>query len=121
MPSLLCLVLDHAPYGSLQPAEAIRHAGGALGKGWEAVLAFMGGSVYTALRGQSPPAGEWVALSQALAELLEAGEGSVRVLVDRTALEACGLTPGDLIPGVAAAAIEEIAAALAECDRTLIF
>ena len=59
MPSLLCLVLDRSPYGSIEPAEAIRHAGGALGKGWEVVLAFMGQSVSTALRGQSPPAGEW--------------------------------------------------------------
>ncbi len=78
MPSLLCLVLDRSPYGSIEPAEAIRHAGGALGKGWEVVLAFMGQSVSAALRGQSPPAGEWLSLSAALIKLLDDGKGRAR-------------------------------------------
>jgi sulfur relay (sulfurtransferase) complex TusBCD TusD component (DsrE family) len=52
MPSLLCLVLDRGPYGSIEAAKAIRHAGGALGKGWEVVLGFVGDGVYTVLAGQ---------------------------------------------------------------------
>src|SRR3989338_3658733 len=79
MPSVLCLVLDHAPYGSLQPAEAIRHAGGALGKGWDVVLAFMGDSVYTALPGQSAPPGGWLSLSEALGGIVKMGEDRVGV------------------------------------------
>ncbi len=121
MPTLACLVVDHVPYGSLQPAEAIRHAGGALGKGWGVVLAFMGAGVYTALPGQSPSAGEWMSLSQALGELMQTGEGRVQVLVDRDSLDAGGLSAGDLVPGVRSASLEEIARAIAGCDRTLIF
>jgi sulfur relay (sulfurtransferase) complex TusBCD TusD component (DsrE family) len=121
MPSLACLLLDHAPYGSLLPAEAIRHAGGAFGKGWDVVLAFMGGGIYATLPGQSPREGEWTSLSQSLGELIETSEGRVRVLVEQEALEACGLSAGDLIPGVKPAPLGEIAQAVAECDRTLIF
>jgi sulfur relay (sulfurtransferase) complex TusBCD TusD component (DsrE family) len=121
MPSLLCLVVEHGPYGSIEPAEAVRHAGGALGKGWDVVLIFTGQSVYTALRGQSPPAGEWLSLSEALAKLLDDGKGRARVLADGHALDACGLLAGSLIPGVGRASPIEIARALMECDRTLLF
>src|SRR3972149_6256420 len=121
MPSLLCLVVEHRPYGSISPAEAIRHAGGALGKGWEVVLAFTGQSVYTALRGQSPPTGEWLSLSAALAKLLDESQGRARGLVDGHALDAAGLAAGSLIPGVGRAAPVEIARAVVECDRTLLF
>lgn len=121
MPSVLCLVLDHAPYGSLEPAEALRHAGGALGKGWEVVLAFMGDSVYTALPAQSPPPGGWLSLSDALEGILEMGEERVRVLVDQDSLAARGLSAGDLVPGVHPAAAGEIASAMVGCDQTLLF
>jgi len=121
MPTLACLVVDHVPYGSLQPAEAIRHAGGALGKGWGVVLAFMGAGVYTALPGQSPPAGEWISLSQALAELIESGKERVQVLVDRDSLDTFGLSADDLVFGLKPVPLEEMARAIAGCDRALIF
>lgn len=121
MPSLLCLVLDHGPYGSINPAEAIRHAMGALGKGWGAVLAFMGDSVYTLLPGQSPPAGEWLSLSEAVAGFVKAGDGRSRVLADRPSLESRGLVGADLVPGARLASRDEIANATVECDRVLVF
>lgn len=121
MPSLVCLVLDHVPYGSLNPAEAIRHATGAIGKGWEVVLAFTGDGVYTLLSGQSPPTGEWICLSEAVTDFMDAGEERARVLVDRPSLDARGLSAKDLIPRVRPAPLEEIARAMADCDRTLLF
>ena len=121
MASLLCLVVDRSPYGGIEPAEAIRHAGGALGKGWEVVLAFTGQSVYTALRGQSPPAGEWLSLSEALTKLIADGKGRARILADGQALDARGLASGALVAGVRWASPAELARALADCDRTLLF
>lgn len=121
MPSLLCLVVDHGPYGSIEPAEAIRHAGGALGKGWDVVLALMGNGVYTALPGQSPPSGDWVSLDKALATLISEGKERAHVLVDGSSLAALGLSTDDLIPGARPASLEEIARAMADCDRTLLF
>ncbi len=121
MPSLLCLVVEHGPYGSISPAEAIRHAGGALGKGWEVVLALMGDSVYTALPGQSPPTGEWLSLSEALTKLIADGKERVRVLADGAMLDACRLSAKDLVPGIRRALPDEIAQAMVECDRALLF
>src|SRR3989338_4045261 len=121
MPSLLCLVVDRAPYGSIEPAEAIRHAGGALGKRWDVGLGFMGDGVYTALASQAPTGGEWIALSAAVSELIERGGARARVLVEGPALDARGLSAGDLITGARAVSREDIARAMVACDRTLLF
>ena len=121
MPRLLCLVVEHGPYGSINTAEAVRHAGGALGKGWEVVLALLGNSVYTALPGQSPPAGEWVSLSDALAKVIADGKERVRVLADAAALDVCRIAAEDMIPGVQRAPAGAIARVIAECDRALLF
>lgn len=117
----LCVLVDHAPYGGLQPAEAIRHARGALGKGWEVTLAFIGNGVYTLLPGQSVPAGEWVCLSEATSELIGEGKERASVLVEEKSLEARGLSASDLIPGVRPVSLNKIAEALARSDRTLVF
>lgn len=121
MPMSLCVLVEHPPYGSLQPAEAIRHARGALAKGWEVVLAFMGDGAYTLLPGQSPPPGEWVCLSEAVREFIIEGKERAAVLVEERSLEARRLSANDLIQGVRATSLDEIAKALVRCDRTLIF
>ena len=121
MPRLLCLVVEHGPYGSIEPAEAIRHAGGALGKGWEVVLAFLGNSVYTALPRQSPPPGEWLSLSEALTKLIADGKERVRVLAEAGSLDACRISAKDMVSGVQRASAGDIARVIAECDRALLF
>ncbi len=121
MPSLLCLVLDRGLYGSIEAAEAIRHAGGALGKGREVVLGFVGDGVYTVLAGQSSPGSDWVCLPTAVTELIDKGGARARVLVDRISLETRGLSVSDLIARVQPASSGEIAHAMAACDRTLVF
>ncbi|MFQ5898263.1 MAG: DsrE family protein [Candidatus Methylomirabilia bacterium] len=117
----LCVLVDHPPYGRLQPAEAIRHARGALGKGWEVVLAFVGDSVYTLLPGQTPRVGEWVCLSESVTEFVCEGKERASVLVEEHSLEARALSENDLIQGIRPASLDEIARAMARCDRTLIF
>ncbi|HEY4719797.1 MAG TPA: DsrE family protein [Candidatus Methylomirabilis sp.] len=121
MAKSLCVLLDRGPYGSIQSGEALRHALGALGKGWDVVLALTGDAVLTALPGQSPPAGEWACLGKAVADFLQGGNGHTTVLVDEGALEARGLQARDLIQGTRPAALREIAEVLARCNRLLIF
>lgn len=121
MAKSLCVCVDRGPYGSIQPAEALRHALGALGKGWEVVLALTGDGVLIALPRQSPPAGEWTCLGEAVAEFMQKGNGRATVLVEEQALEARGLRAIDLIRGINASSLEEIVGALARCERTLIF
>jgi sulfur relay (sulfurtransferase) complex TusBCD TusD component (DsrE family) len=121
MAKSLCVCVDGGPYGSIQPAEALRHALGALGKGWEVVLVLTEDAVLTALPGQSPPAGEWTCLGEALAQFVREGNGRATVLVEEQALETRGLRASDLIQGTRMSSLEEITGALARCDRTLIF
>ncbi|MFQ5829719.1 MAG: DsrE family protein [Candidatus Methylomirabilia bacterium] len=121
MPRSLCVLVDHPPYGCLRAAEAIRHARGAVGKGWEVVLALAGDGVYTLLSGQTPRAGEWISLSEAVAELIGEGKERASVLVEDRSLVARGLSANDLIQGVRPVSLDEIAGAMAGCDRTLIF
>lgn len=121
MSQALCVLVNRPPYGSIEPAEAIRHARGALGKGWSVVLAFLGDSVPTLLPGQAPPAGEWICLSDAVAQLVQEGQGRAEVLADVSALVARGLAVTDLIREARGASLGEIARAMARCDRTLTF
>jgi sulfur relay (sulfurtransferase) DsrF/TusC family protein len=121
MPRSLCVFVDDPPYGSIQPAEAIRHARGALAKGWEVTLAFVDDGVYTLLPRQSPGPGEWICLAEAVAQFMEEGKGCASVLVDARSLEVRRLLPGDLVEGVRRASLDEIGAALCRCDRTLVF
>lgn len=121
MAKSLCILVDRGPYGSIRPAEALRHALGALGKGWEVVLALTGDGVLMALSGQAPPTGEWVSLSQAVTDFLEAGNGRATVLVEEPALGVLGLRESDVVRGSRPVSLGEIARAVARCDRTLIF
>lgn len=121
MPSLLCLVVDRAPYGSIEPAEAVRHAGGALGKGWDVVLGLMGDGVYTALAGKGATNGAWVSLSTAIADLIDRGGEHASVLVEDASLAARDLSSDDLVPGVRTVSRQEIARAMVTSDRTLLF
>lgn len=121
MPGRLGLLVDDAPYGTIQAAEVIRHARGALAKGWQVVLAFLGDGVYTLLPGGSPPPREWVCLADAVGETIEEGGDRVRVLADVESLQARELSAGDLIPGVRPASLDDIAQAMAGCNRTLLF
>lgn len=121
MPRSLCVLVNHPPYGSLEPAEALRHARGALGQGWSVVMACLGDGVSMLLPRQSPPAGEWISLSDVVSQLLREGQGRAEVLAEASSLDARGLTVTDLIPGVRDAALAEIAQAMARCDRTLTF
>jgi len=121
MSRALCVLVNRPPYGSIEPAEAIRHARGAVAKGWSVVFAVLGNGVPMLLPRQSPPADEWVSLSEAVEQFLREGEGRAEVLAEASALAAHGLTVTDLIPGVRDASLGEIARAMARCDRTLTF
>lgn len=118
MPRSLCVLVSHPPYGSIEPAEAIRHARGARAKGWEVVVAFDGDAVLALLPGQAPGAGEWTSLSGAMADLVQEG---AQVLAEDRSLEARGLSAADLLPGARAVGLDEIARVLGACERTLFF
>lgn len=121
MGKALLVLVDRPPYGSIQPAEALRHARGALTKGWDVVLTLAGDGVYTALPDQAPRTGEWVSLSGAVSQFMEEGRGRGVVLAETGALATRGISASDLIPGIQPVALRELASVLARADRVLIF
>ena len=121
MTSQLTILLRHGPYGRIQAAEALRHAGGALGKGWEVALILLGDGVYTGLPYQYSPDGTWIDLSETMRALLDESDGRMKLCVDERSLEERGLTGSSLYRECHVGTMAEIAALLTESGRVLIF
>ena len=94
----LTMVLNTAPYGDEKVWNALRLAK-ALMVGTEKMkvnIFLIGDSVATAKKGQKPPEG-YYNLEKMLKELIDQG---TKVVACRTCVNARGLTPEELIPGV---------------------
>jgi len=117
----LGILVRRGPYGRIQAAEALRHAGGALGKGWEVQLILLGDGVFTAVPYQVSPDGSWISLSDALGALLESSSGRLELYAHDQSLAGRGLEQSDLFKECRPVPMDEVARLLAESDRVLIF
>ena len=95
----LAILVRQAPYTTIGPAEAVRHAGGALADGWEVSLLLVDDGVYLAREGQSTGQTGFVSLSGALTKAM--AKGARVMLLDRSA-QIRGVVPGQpgVLPGV---------------------
>ncbi len=91
----LTIMVRQAPYTTLGPAEAVRHAGGALADGWDVRLLLVDDGVYLARDGQAAGTTGFVSLSGALSKVM--AKGAQVNLLDRSA-QMRGVVPGQ--PGV---------------------
>lgn len=121
MADRLGVLVRRGPYGRIQAAEALRHAGGALGKGWEVKLILLGDGVSTAVPYQFSPDGSWVSFSDALGTLLESSSGRLELYVHDQSLTGRGLEQSDLFKECRLVTMDEVARLLAESGRVLIF
>lgn len=96
----ICVLISQAPYGTVHAAEGVRHVNGALAQGFQATMLLVDDGVWVARPGQQPGETGFTSLSDAVVSALAAGGPVPRVAVHRPSLEARGLTPADLIPGV---------------------
>jgi len=95
MPDLLVLLRSY-PYGIINAAEAIRHAGGAGGAGYSATLYLIDGGVLVAKKGQD--AGE-TGFSN-LGESLELLSDEMEIYAHKESLDKMRLGEDDLIEGI---------------------
>jgi len=95
MPELLVLLRSY-PYGTVNAAEAIRHAGGAGASGYRAVLYLIDGGVLVARRGQD--AGD-TGFSN-LGESLELLSDEMEIYAHRGSLQQMGIDESALIDGI---------------------
>ena len=100
-PPSICVLISQAPYGIVHAAEGIRHVNGALANGFDATALFVDDGVWTVRKGQRASATGFTSLSDSMAASLQkAGGPAPRLAVHRPSLEARGITPEELVPGV---------------------
>ncbi|MBI4828343.1 MAG: DsrE family protein [Nitrospinae bacterium] len=114
----VAIMLTREPYGSINAAEAIRHALGAVANDLRVSLVLTDGGVLTAARGQNEADSGFTSLEGAIRDLLSL---KAPVLVDRESLGKAGLAEGGLIEGVTMVDPAGVARAIAGADHLLFF
>jgi uncharacterized protein involved in oxidation of intracellular sulfur len=115
--SSVLIVVNTAPYGSEGPYNACRLAEALALRDEHVEVFLMGDAVHAARAGQDPR-GAHASLEQMLRGLLE---GAVDVSCCGACCAARGLTVDDVIPGVRAQTIHDLAAATARSDKVVSF
>ncbi len=122
MPTDLCILIRHPPYGSISAAEGIRHLAGALGYDLATIVVLVDDGVWVAKAGQEAGHSGWTSLSEALAGALRPTAGGPPVILAEVgALARGGLSAQDLVPGVIPAGPEAIARAVAQARHVMLF
>ncbi|MEJ2696017.1 MAG: DsrE family protein [Candidatus Sulfobium sp.] len=112
------IVLRRSPYGSVEAAEAIRHALGGIGEGFDVNLMLMDGGVEAARKNQDISDTEYLSVEEGIRDCLDMG---VAVYAEKISLAMAGLSPDSAVEGVAAVDESEIAGMIKESDTTMIF
>jgi sulfur relay (sulfurtransferase) DsrF/TusC family protein len=92
----LLVILRKPPYGVVNAAEAVRHAGGASGFDYKATLYLIGSGVYTAKKDQEAGMSGFTGIGESL-ELLS---DEMEIYACQNSLRESGLGEDDLIEGV---------------------
>ena len=124
----MTIVVRRAPYGTIDAAEAIRHAAGGLSFQVPTTLLLIEDGVYVAKGGQQPEGLGYLSLSRALEEYLtrrahdqEGREMAGSVVVHGPSARERGLAPEDLILEAKVVEEAETAQLLAESGWTLVY
>ncbi len=111
----ITIISRRPPYGSINAAEAVRHALGA-GDDFKAILVLIDSGVYLAVMGQDMGSTGFSNLEEALG-LVE----DLEISVDRSSLESRGLGEKDLIDGVKVIDSDVIIDIIKKSHSTIIF
>lgn len=115
----LCILVRQAPYSTIGAAEAVRHAGGAVGDGLVVNLLLVDDGVCLARAEQDPGATGFVSLSAALQKAMDKG---VKVSVLDSSAEMHGLLKRQrLLPGIRVVDDTEVARQLAEASAVMVY
>ncbi len=92
----LLVILRKPPYGVINAAEAVRHAGGASSVDYKAILYLIDSGVYTAKKNQDTGNTGFTGLGESL-ELLS---GEMDIYANKDSLKEYNLKEDDLVEGV---------------------
>lgn len=112
-------ILNDPPYGTERTYNGLRlaHALAKRDPSHEITIFLMADAVTAARKGQKTPEG-FYNVERMLKRVLS---GNGHVLLCGTCMEARGLAEGDLMEGVRRSTMDELAAAVAAADKTLVF
>lgn len=112
------MIIQHAPYGADNKAwNALRLAGAALTEDMKVRIQLLDAGVHTARRGQTVPEGA-ANLEELMEMLMDCG---AEVRACGMAMDQLGLTPDDLISGIARGSMKSLSSWMADSDAVLTF
>ncbi len=111
------VILRKSPYGVVNAAEAVRHAGGASGFDYKATLYLIDSGVYTAKKNQDAGDSNFTAVGGDIELLSE----EMEIYANKDSLKEYGLKEDDLIEGVKIDDGEVIKKALKNSQSIMIF
>lgn len=113
----LLVILRKPPYGTTNAAEAVRHAGGASGFGYESILYLIDGGVCSAKKNQD--AGDTG--FSAVGESIELMSDEMEIFACQDSMKEFGLTADDLIEEIKIDDGSELKEALKNAQSVMIY
>ena len=113
----LLVILRKPPYGVVNAAEAVRHAGGASGSDFKSTLYLIDSGVYTAKKNQDAGSSGFTGLGESL-EMLS---GEMDIYISRDSLKEYKLNEDDLVEGVKVDDGEILRQAIKDAQSIMIF
>lgn len=112
------IILRRPPYGSVDAAEAVRHALGGATQDVTVNLLLLAGGVNAARKGQTIRGTEYASIEDAVRDCMDMG---VNVACDRGSLGEESLSEDGIIDGVSILDGPEIAAVISRSGTTMVF
>lgn len=116
--SSLCVVLRKPPYGSVEGAEAVRHALGGITEDLPVKMLLVDGGVNAARKGQDMSDTGYASLEEGIRDCIEMG---AEVYADALSLKLHAMSPDDVIEGVLIVDSHAISAIIGESLQVMIF
>jgi predicted peroxiredoxin len=115
---IISIVLRKSPYGTVDAAEAVRHALGGITEDMETHLVLIDGGVNAARRGQYLASTGYASIEEGIRDCIDMG---VTVSVDKESVVVSGMGPQDLVEGVNILSSSEIVGLIQKADTAMIF
>jgi tRNA 2-thiouridine synthesizing protein D len=114
----VAMIVQHVPYGTVNAAEAVRHALGAVVNELSVDMLLVDGGVLLAKKGQDDAGTGLTGLEETLRDCLDMG---ISVYADKLSLLSQRITRDDLVEGVQPAWGEDIAGIIKSAKTIILF
>lgn len=114
----LCVMLRKPPYGSVDAAEAVRHALCGVTEDLEVKLLLVDGGVNAARKQQDTTGSGYASVEEGIRDCIDMG---AEVFADALSLKLNALSPEDIMEGVQTVNSHAIAALIRESSQVMIF